>query len=377
MLIYLSFILALFCFFVAIFPLKINRWWKLIIFGVLCAISQKYLIMYLFGGKAFFAPALPRSFMLFTAWLYAVLICWFGMLLVSIVIRFAVRLYYRRKQKEMPKNWNKWVCRANFILLGIAVITTLLGLYWGTALPSVKEYTIYLKDLPKEAEEMRVALLSDLHIDYISKPEHIKEIVRRTNTAKPDLIVLTGDFVDGSVERCGKKVAILKGLQAPLGVWGVPGNHEYYSGYQSWIYFLEREADITMLLNRSVRLPNGIYLAGTTDPGAKRRWEEMPDVRKAAEGIKPEDCSILLAHQPKLALAAQKFFDLQLSGHTHGGMILGMDLVVKFMNKGFVSGLYQVGDMQLYLTNGTYIWSGFPIRFGRPTEITLITLKKK
>ena len=377
MLFYLSLILALFCFFVAIFPLKINRWWKVGIFFILAVISQKYLIMYLFGGKALFAPALPRSFMLFTAWLYAVLICWCGTLLVSLIIRIAIRLYHRRKQKEMPKNWNKWVCRSNFILLGVSIFVTLLGLYWGTSLPPVKEHTIYLKDLPPEAEGMRIALLSDLHIDYISKPEHIKEIVRRTNAAKPDLIVITGDFVDGSVERCGKKVELLKELKAPYGVWGVPGNHEYYSGYQSWMYFLEHDANITMLLNRSVKLPNGVYLAGTTDQGAKRKWEEMPDINKAAAGIKPEDCSILLAHNPKLAIEANNHFDLQFSGHTHGGMIFGMDLVVKIMNGGFVSGLYQVGDMQLYLTNGTYIWSGFPIRFGRPAEITLITLKKK
>ena len=377
MLIYLSLVLALFCFFVAIFPLKINRWWKLIIFLILSAISQKYLVMYLFGGKAFFAPALPRDFMLFTAWLYAVLICWFGTLLVSVIVRCGIHLYRKYKQKEKPANWDKWVCRTNFILLGISIFCNLLGLHCGTSLPAVKERTIYLKDLPQEADGMKIALLSDLHIDYISKPEHLKMIVQMVNDAKPDLIVITGDYVDGSVERCGKKVAILKDLKAPYGVWGVPGNHEYYSGYQSWMYFLEREANVTMLLNRSVKLPNGVYLAGTTDPAAKRFWEELPDVEKAAEGIKPEDCAILLAHHPKLALEAKDFFDFQLSGHTHGGMILGMDLVVKLMNGGFVSGLYQVGNMQLYVTNGTYIWSGFPIRFGRPSEIPLITLRKK
>ena len=190
--------------------------------------------------------------------------------------------------------------------------------------------------------------------------------------------VNTGDFVDGTVELCGKKMALLKELKAPSGVYGVPGNHEYYSGYQQWMYFLEREAGITMLKNQSVKLPEGIYLSGTTDQGAKRRWEEMPDPEKAMHpDMKPEDCGILLAHNPKLAHKAKEFYDLQLSGHTHGGMILGMDLLVRQMNGGFVSGLYQVGNMQLYLTNGTCIWSGFPIRFGRPSEIALITLRKK
>ena len=202
MLIYLSLVLALFCFFVAIFPLKINRWWKLIIFLILSAISQKYLVMYLFGGKAFFAPALPRDFMLFTAWLYAVLICWFGTLLVSVIVRCGIHLYRKYKQKEKPANWDKWVCRTNFILLGISIFCTLLGLHCGTSLPAVKERTVYLKDLPQEADGMKIALLSDLHIDYISKPEHLKMIVQMVNDAKPDLIVITGDYVDGSVERC-------------------------------------------------------------------------------------------------------------------------------------------------------------------------------
>ena len=378
MLIYLSPILAIFVFIVAIFPLKINRWWKLIIFGILFCISQKYFILYLFGGPVFFAPRLPRGVMLFSAWIYAVLIAWFALLLVSVIARIITRLIYRRKKKEMPANWKTWVCKANFILLGIAILCTTLGIYWGTALPEVRERTICLKDLPKDAEGMRIALISDLHIDYITQPEFIREIVRRTNAAKPDLIAIVGDFVDGTVELCGNKVGLLKDLKAPYGVWGVPGNHEYYSGYHQWMYFLERETGINMLLNDSVRLPNGIYLSGTTDQGAKRFWEEMPNPEMAKHPeMKPEDCGILLAHNPKLAHKAKSFYDLQFSGHTHGGMILGMDLLVRQMNGGFVSGLYNVGNMQLYLTNGTCIWSGFPIRFGRPSEIALITLKKK
>ena len=377
MLIYLSFILAVFVFFTAIFPLKIHYLWKWAIFGILTAVSQKYLLLYLFGGRVFFAPSLPRWLMLFTAWLYAILITWFGLLLVSAIVRLAIRWYYRRKEKTLPENWRTWVIRSHFFLLALAVISTSLGLWWGISLPEVRERTIFLKDLPANAEGMKIAFLTDLHIDSITEPEYIKEIVRRTNAVKPDLIVLAGDNMDGTVERCWSKVILLKELNAPLGVWGVPGNHEYYSGYAQWVYFLEREAGIKMLLNRSEKLPNGVYLAGVTDVAAKRFHEELPDVKKAAGNMKPEDCGILLAHNPKLAHEAKNMFDLQLSGHTHGGMILGMDLVVRQMNGGFVSGLYNVGDLQLYLSNGTAIWSGFPIRFGRPSEITLITLRKK
>lgn len=378
MLIFLSPILAIFVFFVAIFPLKISRWWKLIIFGILLCISQKYFILYLFGGPVFFAPRLPRGIMLFSAWLYALLISWFALLLISVIVRAIVWMIYRKQKKEMPENWKKWVFRGNFILLGISILCTTLGIYWGTALPPVRERTIYLKDLPPEAEGMKIAVLADLHIDYITRPADIKEIVRRTNAANPDLIVVVGDIMDGTVELCGKKVGLLKELNAPYGVYGVPGNHEYYSGYNNWMYFLEREANIKMLPNRSDKLPNGVYLSGVTDRAAKRFYEEQPDPAKAQHPeMKPQDCGILLAHNPILAHKSKNFYDLQFSGHTHGGMVLGMDLVIRQMNGGFVSGLYQVGNMQLYLTNGTCIWSGFPIRFGRPSEIALITLRRK
>ena len=161
-----------------------------------------------------------------------------------------------------------------------------------------------------------------------------------------------------------------------MGVYGAPGNHEYYSGYGSWIPFFEKNG-IRMLQNQSVKLPNGVYLAGITDRTAKRLKREYPDPEKAAKGIKKTDCSILLSHNPEEAYRAYHFFDLQLSGHTHGGMVWGMDYLVKKMNGNLVSGLYQIGDMKLYLTNGTCIWSGFPIRFGRPSEIALITLSRE
>ena len=378
MLIYLSPILAIFVFLVAIFPLKVNRWWKLLIFGILLSVSQKYFILYLFGGPVFFAPRLPRGVMLFSAWIYAVLIAWFAMLLFSVIVRGIVRGIVHIRKKTMPENWKKWIFGSNFALLGIAIFCTTLGIYWGTALPEVRERTIYLNDLPAEADGMKIALLADLHIDYITRPEFIREIVSRTNAARPDLIAVVGDFVDGTVELCGEKVALLNDLKAPYGVWGVPGNHEYYSGYHQWMSFLEQKAGVNMLPNHSVRLSNGVYLSGTTDQGAKRFREEIPSPERAKHPrMNPEDCGILLAHNPGLAHKAKSFYDLQLSGHTHGGMILGMDLLVRQMNKGFVSGLYQVGNMQLYLTNGTCIWSGFPIRFGRPSEIALITLKKR
>lgn len=380
MLLYLSPILAVIVYLAAVHPFRIKLWWKLLIFAVLVCASLKYFILHLFGGPVFFAPDLPRGVMIFSAWVYAVFLSWAAFVSGGAILRGISRVIFLIRKKELPQQWNKIVNYGNLILLAIALITSTLGIYWGTCLPPVRERTIYLKDLPPNAEGMRIAMLADLHIDYIMEPEFLREIVRRTNAAKPHMIVIVGDIVDGTIERLGDRVMILKELQSPFGTWGVPGNHEYYSGFHDWNRFFREKAGIRMLLNESVRLTNDVFLAGTTDQAAKRFREDMPDsVKAAGKRITPASCAILLAHNPKVAHMAKEkdLYDLQLSGHTHGGMIYGLDLLVRQMNGGFVSGLYQVKNMQLYLTNGTAIWSGFPVRFGRPSEIALITLRKQ
>lgn len=369
-------LLAVFVYLAAIHDLRIRRVWKLLVFLVLLCISAKYFILHLFGGPVFFAPDLPRGVMLFSAWIYAVFLSWFALLLAGSILRGISRLILFLRKKQTPQWWKKGTGIMNFSFLALALLCSTLGIFWGTEIPDVNECTIFLKDLPEKAEGMRIALLADPHIDYISREEDIREIVRKTNALDPDLTVIVGDFVDGTIERCGDRVRILSGLKARYGLYGVPGNHEYYSGYRPWTDFLDKNG-ITMLLNRSVKLPNGVFLGGVTDPAAKRAGEEPPDPAKAAKGISGGDCAILLSHQPIIAFSAKKYFDLQLSGHTHGGMVFGLHLIVKAFCGGFVSGHYRVGDMQMIVSNGTGIWSGFPIRFGKFSEIILITLKRQ
>ena len=218
MLLYLSPILAIFVFLVAIFPLKVNRWWKLLIFGILLCVSQKYFILYLFGGPVFFAPRLPRGVMLFSAWIYAVLIAWFAMLLFSVIVRGIVRGIVHIRKKTMPENWKKWIFGSNFALLGIAIFCTTLGIYWGTALPEVRERTIYLNDLPAEADGMKIALLADLHIDYITRPEFIREIVSKVQTMRKEAGFNVMDHINITIKGSEKAVSIaLAGKEGIVG----------------------------------------------------------------------------------------------------------------------------------------------------------------
>src|SRR5690606_9612931 len=138
-----------------------------------------------------------------------------------------------------------------------------------------------------------------------------------------------------------------------------------------------QDMGLPMLLNRHVLIHRGdatLAIAGITDPQAGRFGQPEPDLAAALEGVPPGDPVILLAHRPGDAgQAAEAGVALQLSGHTHGGQILGPHLLTQWANNGYVSGLYKVGNMQLYVSNGTGLWSGLAIRLGRPSEITLIT----
>ena len=141
-----------------------------------------------------------------------------------------------------------------------------------------------------------------------------------------------------------------------------------------------------MLLNEAREFPNGIHLAGTGDAVARKFFRNKGELKekfadfpeKALKNIPRDEFVIFLSHRPKTAEQSSLYgADLQLSGHTHGGMIRGFDLLVGIYNNNWVSGRYQVGNMTLLVSNGTWLWRGFPLRLGRPGEMLLVTLKRR
>ena len=175
-------------------------------------------------------------------------------------------------------------------------------------------------------------------------------------------------------------MAPLRALRAPDGMYAIPGNHEYFFSYPDWMRHL-KGLGLRMLPNAHTVLARGgdrLVLAGVTDLSAPSVGEAGPDLAAALAGA-PEGVPVLLLdHQPRHARrAAARGVALQLSGHTHGGMILGLDRLVARSNAGFVSGAYAVGDMTLYVSNGTALWPGFAVRLGRPSELTRFTLRRR
>lgn len=358
-----------------IWPLKISRKWKLVLAVIAGTVAFKFYILRFFGGKMFFTPELPGSVMLPATWLFAVLMFFSLWLIFSDVLGWTVKLYryIRRKNGGKILFFNPVWRSSGLILLAILVS---IGMYYGLKVPDVTRKTLEIPRLPAELDGLKILHLTDIHVDPFTGSRKVDEIVKISNQLLPDLVVITGDFVDGRVEVRGKDLAGLSKLHAPLGVFGVPGNHEYYSGYRQYLETL-RGCGVRMLTNEHVRFGNSFVLGGVTDPAAKMKNEELPDVGKTFMGAEPEIFKILLAHQPKLAdEAAANAVDLQLSGHTHGGMVWGLDILVGAFNKGRYSGEYEVGGMKLFISNGTGIWNGFPLRLGHRSEIVLLTLKR-
>ena len=357
---------------VAILPMRCRWWWKIIPAALAVAVALYFKMIRVLGGPLPFAPDLPGWFLLLTSWIYMTMMAYFIGLAVLQLIRWLIvwpMPAWRKIPKETRRSrWNS----IHLILLGLVAILCATGEYNAMKLPRVKHVTLQLP----VREPLRIALLADLHADVLKKQDFMRGVVEITNAQHPDLVAIVGDFTDGTVERNGESLKPLQELQAPLGVYGVPGNHEYFSGYEPWRTFLN-SLGVRMLNNEHETLAkHGVVLAGVTDPAAKLYDMEPPNARKALSSI-PADAEtiILLAHQPQLVKQAEPLgVTLQLSGHTHGGLTPGLAEITAAYNNGFVNGLYRTGNMWLYVSPGSSLWSGTPLRLGVPAEITIITI---
>ncbi|KLJ01455.1 metallophosphoesterase [Luteimonas sp. FCS-9] len=261
----------------------------------------------------------------------------------------------------------------------LALGLSMYGTWQAMAVPKVRQVEIAIADLPPAFDGYRVLQLTDIHASRLLTGDWVAEVVARANAQRPDLIVITGDLVDGSVDARADDVRPLAALQAPDGVIAITGNHEYYGQYREWMDAFAAMG-MQVLENAHLRIARGdaaLTVAGVTDPVAARYGLPVPDAGAALAGADPDAPVLLLDHRPGEAHAhAARGVALQLSGHTHGGHIVGMDRLVARANGGFVSGLYPVDGMQLYVGNGAGLWPGFATRIGVPSEIALITLRR-
>jgi len=264
-----------------------------------------------------------------------------------------------------------------WIAVGLATFATLAGFLNARRVARVVDVEIPLRQLPEALSGFTIAQISDLHVGPTIKRRYVDGVVDAVNALGADLVAVTGDVVDGRVSDLSADTAPLARLTAKHGAYFVTGNHEYYAGEREWIQEFQR-LGLRVLINEHVVIERDgarIVLAGVADFSAHHFNPRHRSDPVAAVQDAPEDASvrILLAHQPRSAFAAVSAgFDLQLSGHTHGGQFWPWNHFVP-LQQPFTAGLHRLRQLWVYVSRGTGYW-GPPKRFGSPSEITRLRL---
>ena len=263
--------------------------------------------------------------------------------------------------------------------IGISGLGTAYGFYSSRKGPSVISQEVYISSLPDEFENFTIAQISDLHVGPTIKINYVEDVLEKIGHVNPDVIAVTGDLVDGSVKHLSKDLQPFKDMIARHGTFFVTGNHEYYSGVDSWLDETDR-LGMTNLINENrliSRYGKQIAIAGITDFRAHQiKSSHRSNPKKAIQSIGEDVTKIMLAHQPNSIYSVHDAgVDLQLSGHTHGGQFWPFNYPTKLANA-YLAGHYDHDGTQVYVNRGTGYW-GPPLRIGIPAEISLIRLKKK
>jgi len=241
----------------------------------------------------------------------------------------------------------------------------------------VTETDVFVRDLPERFEGLRVAQLTDLHHSRLVPLAEVRRVVVLANAARPDLVVLTGDYTTARrsyIEPCAEA---LGGLRAPEGVWAVLGNHDHYTDAELTTRALRRRG-IVVLGNANTTLRRGadeLQLAGVDDWG----WGKA-DWARALRGLDLKRPTVLLSHEPAvLDLPQTRGLSLVVSGHTHGGQVC-LPLIgapARFVEEfRYLRGLYERDGVQLYVSRGTGM-IGLPVRVGARPEVAVLRLRRR
>lgn len=368
-----SIFVFLFCSFTLFFRTDWPVWLKISGTALILIVSLKYVIYQMVGG-AFFSPALPRMLILTLETLYgALFLLFFLLLLWDVYLLFNWLL--AKTGFPVPRHLPSGVIKCVLVLLSLA--SGIWGVWETVRVPDVRTRELSLADFPCSLNGLRVVQLTDLHVGPLLKKDWLADVVARVNSLQPDLILMTGDYVDGHVEQVAGEIEPLADLRAKYGILAVSGNHEYYWNVTEWEDAIAK-LGIEWLNNshKSIEIPGEdkpLTIVGIPDKAALRYGFDGPNLEKALRDA-PDGLRILLSHQPANADENLLKAALQLSGHTHGGVMFFLQPLIARFNNGFVNGLYERGNGFLHVSPGTGIWNGFSCRVGVPAEITLFIL---
>jgi uncharacterized protein len=318
-----------------------------------------------------FAPEFPRPIVILFNWAFGAIIF---LALLQLVLDGAtlIAMAVQGGRVTFPD-------AARYAIGAVATILAAIGVHQAMRVPPLKDIEIVIVGLAPQLDGYVLLQLTDLHISRLFPASWARAVVDRANALGASLIVITGDLIDGSLTARRADIEPLRDLRAADGVYVIPGNHEYFFDYRAWMAHFAAMGMRVLENGHAVLERDGgkLVLAGVTDLSASHSAYPAPNLPAALKGAPKDAAVILLDHQPREARRAAAFgVALQLSGHTHGGMVVGLDRLAARANSGYVSGRYDVDGMALYVNNGTGLWPGFALRLGRPSELTRITLRR-
>jgi len=339
-----------------------------------------FLMMYLaVGARISIAVIGHNQLFMVMAWVGYVSIGVVSMLFCAAVVKLVfntVGFFISKSTNKFSPSRRQFLSKSLGAGMSLAVAPMAgYGVYRAVGKPVIKEIKLDRPDTHADLKGLRIVQLTDIHVGPTIGTAKVEQIVSMTNELKPDLVLITGDLVDGSAKFISGYIDPLKKLSSTYGTYFVTGNHEYYSGAVHWVEKIE-SLGIKVLNNSNDIVTHkgaNLMVAGVPDLQAENFGFEKYDPAKAKVTDKPYDFSIIMSHRPEIADEMAMYgYDLQLSGHTHGGQYFPWTYVI-YLFHNYVKGLYQLGDMSLYVSQGTAYW-GPPLRIGAESEITLITL---
>ena len=361
---------------VVVRPLGLGRRGTLLASAALAVAFGKFAVFAIVGGDGF-TPNLPQHFIWSYGWMYGAAMLLTALCFVARIFDDAAKLFRRHASRRMVRIR----CAA---LAVFSALFSLWGIYEGVCVPSVRRVEILCPGLPSSFDGYRIVHLSDLHCSTAARHARFEGIVAKVNALKPDMIAITGDFVDGTVANRVDDLAPLSGLVAKDGVFGCSGNHERYWEWNRWRIALKgmgivfpEETGVCVIRRGEDMLAVG----GLVDAAFRRQAGGVPDYGSAAGafvGAPAGAFRILLHHRPYTERIDSFGGDvrLQLSGHTHGGAMPILRTLVECTNEGRSRGLYEFAPgRHLHLSPGTGQWAGFPLRFFNPAEISELVLR--
>ncbi|MBI5099029.1 MAG: metallophosphoesterase [Nitrospirae bacterium] len=276
------------------------------------------------------------------------------------------------------KNFSTMIPSAGFSFFIPLVLSMTVSAYGFFEAMNIRteQVTIRTSKLPDNISRLKIVQISDVHIGLIVREDRLKGIIDSVNAASPDILVSTGDLVDGQINKLEGLAELLKEINPRYGKFAITGNHEFYAGIDQALDFT-RKAGFKLLQGESVHVGNIMNIAGVDDPAGNtfNRFNKVSEKALLSE-LNNGRFTLLLKHRPFVDNASQGLFDLQLSGHTHKGQIFPFSLITKMFFP-HQSGIFNIfSNSTLYVSRGTGTW-GPPMRFMSPPEVTVIELVRE